>query len=75
MTSFHSWDDVKEEVFDAGELDEISTGALHLVAEARTLRLAERADSSSSRSAKCPTVLAPHRCEFTGPDMIDPNVS
>lgn len=41
MTSFHSWDEVKEEVFDAEDLDEITAGARRLVAEARAHRLAE----------------------------------
>ncbi|MEW2120307.1 MULTISPECIES: helix-turn-helix domain-containing protein [unclassified Streptomyces] len=41
MTSFHSWDEVKEEVFDAEDLHEISAGARRMVAEARAHRLAE----------------------------------
>ncbi|WP_405535646.1 helix-turn-helix transcriptional regulator [Streptomyces sp. NBC_00075] len=41
MTSFHSWDEVKEEVFDSEDLDEISAGARRMVAEARAHRLAE----------------------------------
>jgi len=41
MTSFHSWDEVKEEVFDPEDLDEISAGARRMVAEARAHRLAE----------------------------------
>uniref|UniRef100_A0AAU1ZZH9 Helix-turn-helix transcriptional regulator n=1 Tax=Streptomyces sp. NBC_00093 TaxID=2975649 RepID=A0AAU1ZZH9_9ACTN len=41
MTSFHSWDKVKEEVFDSEDLDEISAGARRMVAEARAHRLAE----------------------------------
>ncbi|WP_369036797.1 hypothetical protein [Streptomyces adonidis] len=27
MTTFHSWDEVKEEVFDAEDLDKIAAGA------------------------------------------------
>ncbi len=41
MTSFHPWDEVKREVFDAEDLDEISAGAQRMVAEARAHRLAE----------------------------------
>ncbi|MEH0635943.1 helix-turn-helix transcriptional regulator [Streptomyces bottropensis] len=41
MTSFHSWDEVKDEVFDADDLDEIMAGARRMVAEARAHRLAE----------------------------------
>ena len=44
MTSFHSWDEVKEEVFDTvgtEDLDEIAAGARRTVAEARAHRLAE----------------------------------
>ncbi|MGY1498080.1 hypothetical protein ACW4TU_16015 [Streptomyces sp. QTS52] len=75
MTSFHSWAEVKEEVFDAEELDEISAGALHMVAEARRLQLAECADSFSSGSPTDRPCFARHRSEFTGTDMIDPNLS
>ncbi|MBT2489982.1 helix-turn-helix transcriptional regulator [Streptomyces sp. ISL-96] len=41
MTSFHSWDEVKHEVFDTEDLEEISAGARRMVAEARAHRLAE----------------------------------
>ncbi|MPY64887.1 helix-turn-helix domain-containing protein [Streptomyces spongiae] len=41
MTSFHSWDEVKHEVFDADDLDAITAGARRMVAEARAHRLAE----------------------------------
>ncbi|MDQ0932154.1 helix-turn-helix domain-containing protein [Streptomyces turgidiscabies] len=41
MTSFHSWDEVKAEVFDAEDPQEISAGARRMVAEARAHRLAE----------------------------------
>jgi DNA-binding XRE family transcriptional regulator len=41
MTTFHSWDDVKREVFDAEDLDEIAAGAQRMVAQARAHRLAE----------------------------------
>lgn len=41
MTSFHSWDDVKREVFDAEDLDEIAAGARRMISEARAHRLAE----------------------------------
>lgn len=41
MTSFHLWDEVKAEVFDAEDLDEIAAGARRMVAEARAHRLAE----------------------------------
>ncbi|WP_405998394.1 helix-turn-helix domain-containing protein [Streptomyces sp. NBC_00829] len=41
MTTFHSWDDVKREVFDAEDLDVIAAGAQRMVAEARAHRLAE----------------------------------
>ncbi|MDX2543997.1 helix-turn-helix domain-containing protein [Streptomyces sp. WI04-05B] len=41
MTSFHSWDEVKEEVFDAEDLDEIAAGARRMVSVARAHRLAE----------------------------------
>ncbi|WEH15700.1 helix-turn-helix transcriptional regulator [Streptomyces sp. VNUA24] len=41
MTSFHSWDEVKEEVYDTEDLDEIMAGARRMVAEARAHRLAE----------------------------------
>jgi DNA-binding XRE family transcriptional regulator len=41
MSTFHSWDDVKREVFDAEDLDEIEAGARRMVAEARAHRLAE----------------------------------
>ncbi|GGR27411.1 hypothetical protein [Streptomyces netropsis] len=44
MTSFHSWDDVKREVFDAEDLDEIAAGARRLVCESRAHRLAEMPD-------------------------------
>jgi DNA-binding XRE family transcriptional regulator len=40
MTSFHSWDEVKEEVFDTvdtEDLDVIAAGARRMVAEARAL--------------------------------------
>jgi DNA-binding XRE family transcriptional regulator len=40
MTSFHSWDDVKREVFDAEHRDAITAGAQRMVAEARAHRLA-----------------------------------
>jgi len=35
LTGFHSWDEVKHEVFDAEDLDEISAGAERMAAEAR----------------------------------------
>lgn len=41
MTSFHPWDEVKNEIFDPDDLDEITAGARRLVAEARAHRLAE----------------------------------
>ncbi|MFD5031030.1 helix-turn-helix domain-containing protein [Streptomyces sp. NPDC058220] len=41
MTTFHAWDDVKREVFDAEDLDVITAGAQRMVAEARAHRLAE----------------------------------
>ncbi|MBT2396561.1 helix-turn-helix transcriptional regulator [Streptomyces sp. ISL-100] len=41
MTSFHSWDEVKHEVFDTEDLEEIAAGARRMVAEARAHRLAE----------------------------------
>ncbi|MDQ0992633.1 helix-turn-helix transcriptional regulator [Streptomyces sp. V3I7] len=41
MTDFHSWDDVKHEVFDAEDLEEITAGARRMVAESRAHRLAE----------------------------------
>lgn len=41
MTSFHSWDEVREEVFDTEDLDVIAAGARRMVAEARAHRLAE----------------------------------
>jgi DNA-binding XRE family transcriptional regulator len=41
MTTFHSWDDVKGEIFDAEDLDEITAGAKRMVALARAHRLAE----------------------------------
>ncbi|WP_329590716.1 XRE family transcriptional regulator [Streptomyces sp. NBC_01005] len=41
MTTFHSWDEVKNEVFDAEDLEEIERGAHHMVAEARAHRLVE----------------------------------
>jgi DNA-binding XRE family transcriptional regulator len=41
MTGFHSWDEAKEEIFDAEDLHEISAGARRMVAEARAHRLAE----------------------------------
>lgn len=41
MTGFHSWDEVKEEVCDTEDLDEITAGARRRVAEARAHRLAE----------------------------------
>ncbi|MEV0038142.1 helix-turn-helix transcriptional regulator [Streptomyces sp. NPDC050804] len=41
MTGFHAWDDVKREVFDAEDLDEITAGARRMVAEACAHRLAE----------------------------------
>lgn len=41
MTTFHSWDDVKREIFDAEDLDAIAAGAQRMVAEARAHRLAE----------------------------------
>ncbi|MEW2398619.1 helix-turn-helix transcriptional regulator [Streptomyces sp. NPDC046862] len=41
MTSFHSWDEVKEEVFDTEDLDEIAVGARRMISEARAHRLAE----------------------------------
>jgi DNA-binding XRE family transcriptional regulator len=41
VTSFHSWDEVKHEVFDTDDLDAITSGARRMVAEARAHRLAE----------------------------------
>ncbi|MFD9539120.1 helix-turn-helix domain-containing protein [Streptomyces sp. NPDC060022] len=41
MSTFHSWDDVKHEVFDAEDLEAIDRGARRMVAEARAHRLAE----------------------------------
>ncbi|MFD7495584.1 helix-turn-helix domain-containing protein [Streptomyces sp. NPDC051658] len=41
MTTFHSWDEVKNEVFDAEDLEEIERGAHRMVAEARAHRLVE----------------------------------
>ncbi|MEV0638965.1 helix-turn-helix transcriptional regulator [Streptomyces sp. NPDC050619] len=41
MTSFHSWDEVKQEIFDTDDLEEIADGARRMVAEARAHRLAE----------------------------------
>jgi DNA-binding XRE family transcriptional regulator len=41
MTTFHSWDEVKNEVFDAEDLEEIERGASRMVAEARAHRLVE----------------------------------
>ncbi|MGW0819849.1 helix-turn-helix domain-containing protein [Streptomyces sp. NPDC002845] len=41
MTGFHSWDEVKHEVFDTDDLDDIAAGARRMVAEARAHRLAE----------------------------------
>jgi hypothetical protein len=41
VTGFHSWDEVKHEIFDTDDLDEITAGARRLVAEARAHRLAE----------------------------------
>jgi DNA-binding XRE family transcriptional regulator len=41
MNTFHSWDDVKREVFDTEDLNEITIGAQRMVAEARAHRLAE----------------------------------
>ncbi|MDK0520936.1 transcriptional regulator [Streptomyces sp. ML-6] len=41
MTTFHSWDEVKNEVFDAEDLEEIERGAQRMVAEARAHRLVE----------------------------------
>ncbi|MGW2178006.1 helix-turn-helix domain-containing protein [Streptomyces sp. NPDC001732] len=41
MTTFHSWDEVKHEVFDAEDLEEIEIGARRMVAEARAHRLVE----------------------------------
>jgi DNA-binding XRE family transcriptional regulator len=41
MTSFHPWKDVRREVFDEEDLEEIRAGARRLVAQARAHRLAE----------------------------------
>ncbi|MFI5793387.1 helix-turn-helix domain-containing protein [Streptomyces sp. NPDC051677] len=41
MTSFHSWDEAKQEIFDTDDLEEITSGAQRMVAEARAHRLAE----------------------------------
>lgn len=41
MTSFHNWEDVKHEIFDAEDLEVIEAGAKRLVAESRARRLAE----------------------------------
>jgi DNA-binding transcriptional regulator YiaG len=41
MTSFHSWDEVKNEVFDTEDLEAIDAGAQRMVAEARAQRLAD----------------------------------
>lgn len=41
MASFHSWDEVKREVFDADDLEDIAVGARRMVAEVRAHRLAE----------------------------------
>lgn len=41
MTAFHSWDEVKREVFDAEDLVEIDRGARRMVTEARAHRLVE----------------------------------
>lgn len=41
MTPFHSWHEVKYEVFDTEELEGIEAGARRMVAEARAHRLAE----------------------------------
>ncbi|MFD3931157.1 hypothetical protein [Streptomyces sp. NPDC058614] len=40
-TSFHSWDRVKHEVFEAEELDEISAAARRMVAEEGGQQLAD----------------------------------
>lgn len=36
MATFHSWDDVKREVFDADDVAEIEAGARRMVSEARS---------------------------------------
>jgi DNA-binding XRE family transcriptional regulator len=41
MDTFHSWDEVRDEIFDEEDLDEIRAGAQRLVAQARAHRLAE----------------------------------
>ncbi|MFE1782120.1 helix-turn-helix domain-containing protein [Streptomyces sp. NPDC059506] len=41
MTTFHSWDEAKHEIFDSEDLDDIRAGARRMVAEARAHRLAE----------------------------------
>ncbi|MEK8144167.1 helix-turn-helix transcriptional regulator [Streptomyces sp. M10(2022)] len=41
MTTFHSWDEVKQEVFDTEDLEEIDRGARRMVAESRAHRLVE----------------------------------
>jgi hypothetical protein len=38
MTTFHSWEDVKREVFDAEDLNVIAAGAQRMVAQARAHR-------------------------------------
>jgi hypothetical protein len=38
VTSFHSWDEVEREVFDADDLEDIAVGARRMVAEARAHR-------------------------------------
>jgi hypothetical protein len=56
MTSFHSWDEVKEEVFDTEDLDEITAGARRMVAEARAHRLADRDRDGAEPGADAPGV-------------------
>ncbi|WP_419995984.1 helix-turn-helix domain-containing protein [Streptomyces boninensis] len=41
MTAFHSWDEVKSEVFDEEDLQAVKAAAQRMVAEARAHRLAE----------------------------------
>jgi len=52
VATFHSWDDVKREVFDADDLDEIEAGAQRMVAEARSWVDRAQAIGAMSPSSK-----------------------
>lgn len=58
MSTFHSWDSVKREAFDAEDLDAIEFGARQLVTESRAQRLVEIRQEHGAVSCQPPAPAA-----------------